>query len=188
MLHAWMPNVTALCGQLVLILDTATSQGLLVPELWAGPIPTLSACLVQICHFPFLFPEMRQFLLNSQHVESSLYILFKQSWLPVWERHPSTPPRPCVSCSLGNPTFLQIRWPHRQQTIWSGVLSAGATSHVPLCRGREQEMCDVRSSDPDTKGSAHVPLLSLGLHCCGPSLGRKSKWERIFEDSWEPKI
>ena len=49
-------------------------------------------------------------------------------------------------------------------------------------------MCDVRSSDPDTKGSAHVPLLSLGLHCCGPSLGRKSKWERIFEDSWEPKI
>ena len=70
-----MPNVTALCGQLVLILDTATSQGLLVPELWAGPIPTLSTCLVQICHFPFLFPEMRQFLLNSSRRKLTIHSL-----------------------------------------------------------------------------------------------------------------
>lgn len=64
-----MPDVTALCGQLVLILDTATSQGLLVPQIWAGPIPTLNESLVQTRHFPFLFPEMRQFLFNSQYTE-----------------------------------------------------------------------------------------------------------------------
>lgn len=58
-----MPNVTALCGQLVLIL------GLLVPGFWAAPIPTLSASLVQTCHFLFLFPEMRQLLFNSQPIE-----------------------------------------------------------------------------------------------------------------------
>lgn len=57
-----------------------------------------------------------------------------------------------------------------------------------LCRGWEQEMWGARNSDPDTEDSAHVPLPSLGLHSYGPSLGRKSKWERIFEDSWEPKI
>lgn len=49
-------------------------------------------------------------------------------------------------------------------------------------------MWGVKNSDPDTEDSAHFPLLSLGLHSYGPSLGRKSKWERIFEDSWEPKI
>lgn len=62
-----MPIVTALCGQLTL--DTATSQGLLVPEFWAVPIPTLGAFLVQTCHFLFLFSEMRQFLFNSQPIE-----------------------------------------------------------------------------------------------------------------------
>lgn len=64
-----MPNVTALCGQLVLILDTATSHGLLVPGFCAASIRTFSASLVQTCHFLFLFPEMRQFLFNSQPIE-----------------------------------------------------------------------------------------------------------------------
>lgn len=41
-------------------------------------------------------------------------------------------------------------------------------------------MWGVRSSAPNTEGSAHFPLLSLGLHSYGPSLGRESKWERIF--------
>ena len=37
-----------------LILDTATSQGLLVPELWAESIPTFSACPVP--DLPFSLP------------------------------------------------------------------------------------------------------------------------------------
>ena len=57
-----------------------------------------------------------------------------------------------------------------------------------LCSGWDQEMWGVKNSDPDTEDSAHFPLLSLGQHSNGPSLGSKSKWERIFEDSWEPKI
>lgn len=73
-----MPIVTALCGQLVLIVDTATSQGLPVPEFWAVPISTLGAFLVQTCHFLFFFSEMIYFLFNTQPVEVVIIHSFEE--------------------------------------------------------------------------------------------------------------
>lgn len=48
-------------------------------------------------------------------------------------------------------------------------------------------MGGVRSSAPTTEGSvSHSPVLSLGMHSYGPHLGRKSKWEMVFEGSSVP--
>lgn len=85
--------------------------------------------------FSFLFPEMRQFLLNSQHVESSLYILFEQSWLPVWGEAPLYTPQPCLSCSLDNPTFLQIKMISQAANSLIRCPLSGGRHMYTLCRG-----------------------------------------------------
>ena len=145
----WANNASCLNAQrhsslwsLVLMLDTATSQGLLVPEFWAGPIPTLSARLARTCHFPFVFPEMRRFLLNSQHTECSLYILCEQSWLLVWERLPPTPPSPT------SPVLWQAYLP-------GNTMISQAANNLILC--------------PLSGGSHHIYTLSTvgGYKRCG---------------------